>query len=372
MLPVANGVLFFNFGDRTPKLIEHQLAFKFTYKLAVTYDPTVDQKPLLQILLGYVAEQDYDNLIQIPAQTIMQHFIRDHYKKASLILGEHDASKTTYLDLLKAFFGKKNVSDVCLHAVNERFSIARMEGKIINIHDDLRYLDLKDVGKIKQITGGADEVIERKCVQGYEAELFLANVFTANNAPPIRNPIVEKDDAFFGRWNIFTFCNRFTVDPNGKKRIINDQNLSALLNLVIEMMWKIHDNHGLIVKHSPEYVRKKWMASADSVFLFVEACYSRRTGVYDSYFEKITVFEQYLKWCKENRIDEKMVIKHFDQFCGEIKKHGFEDYRPTETDPESGEKIRSRVFQIVEKKWTRHIHNVVNLVISTSESNFSL
>src|SRR5258708_27544575 len=79
-------------------------------------------------------------------------------QKAILLMGDGANGKSTYLRAVLAFIGKHNAAAVSLHKLeNDRFSAARLIGRLANICPDLPSADLTGTSMFKAITGG-DEI----------------------------------------------------------------------------------------------------------------------------------------------------------------------------------------------------------------------
>jgi phage/plasmid-associated DNA primase len=154
LLPIGNGILFFDFEAGKVELLQPDPKYLFTYRINASYDPKADSSRVDQMISEYTEYPEI--LYQIPAQAILQMMGYGPYKKAYLLQGRPDAGKTTYLEFLWSCFGLQNRADVSLNELNtaeNRFKLASLVGKIFNLHDDLRSFPLKDVGTFKRVTG---------------------------------------------------------------------------------------------------------------------------------------------------------------------------------------------------------------------------
>ncbi len=97
--------------------------------------------------------------------------------------------KSTYLRGVMAFIGKRNISAVILHKLeNDRFSAARLIGKLANICPDLPGSDLTGTSVFKAITGGDPLMAEYKFKDSLEFAPYARMVFSANHRPRARTP----------------------------------------------------------------------------------------------------------------------------------------------------------------------------------------
>ena len=145
-------------------------------------------------------------------------------QKAVLLLGEGANGKSAWLNLLRTFLGSENVSSLSLHRIEaDKFSAARLVGKLCNIGTDLPTAELAGTSLFKALTGGDAITAERKFEASFEFRPFVRLLFSANSAP-------RSDDAthgFFRRWLVIPFNRTFDAsDPDTVPRAVLDARLS--------------------------------------------------------------------------------------------------------------------------------------------------
>ena len=127
-------------------------------------------------------------------------------QKALLLLGEGGTGKSTFLRALTEFLGEENVSNLPLHKLEtERFSAARLVGKLANICADLPSTHLETSSIFKAITGGDRIAGEYKYGPGFDFTPFARLVFSANQPPRSR----DASNAFYQRWTVLPFDRAF-------------------------------------------------------------------------------------------------------------------------------------------------------------------
>ena len=123
-------------------------------------------------------------------------------QKALLLLGEGGTGKSTFLRALIEFLGKENVSNLPLHKLEtERFSVARLVGKLANICADLPSTHLETSSIFKAITGGDRIAGEYKYGTGFDFTPYARLVFSANQPPRSH----DASNAFYQRWFVLPF-----------------------------------------------------------------------------------------------------------------------------------------------------------------------
>jgi putative DNA primase/helicase len=192
---VRNGLLDLKTGTLQP----HSPDFLSPIQLPVTFDPAADC-PGWEAFLNAVFPRD-----AIPVAWEILGWLMVPYtglQKALMLTGSGANGKSRFLAGLRAFLGEENVSSVPLHKLEEnRFSSARLIGKLANIFADLPERDLDNTSVFKSLTGGDAIEVERKFEAGFEVRPFARLVFSCNRPPLVR----DATPAFFRRWLVVPF-----------------------------------------------------------------------------------------------------------------------------------------------------------------------
>jgi len=313
-LPVENGIVIFDFDAGACELIDHDPSkYKFNYKIPTKYDPTVKNTVIYDMLKGYTGNPS--ELIQIPAQAFMQTMGHGPYKRAYLIHGEKNSGKTTYIEGLEILVGDECFCDVSLDKLNQRFQIASIEGKVLNMHDDMGYFTLNDTGMFKTLTGRRKHDVERKGVQPYTATLDGVHVFTTN-MPAKFDARVKADEAFWERWSFITFNQKFCIKGDFKAKIFTPENMTAFLNIIVEEMLKIGKNGKLSTDVNLYETREKWMLAGNPLYKMVNELMEREILTIENSGGRgskgtAIIKEELLKllqlWCLNKGIDDRAI-----------------------------------------------------------------
>jgi phage/plasmid-associated DNA primase len=313
-LPVENGIIIFDFDSGTCECIDHDPEiYKFNYKIPIKYDPKIKNIVIYDMLKGYT--KNSTELIQIPAQAFMQNMGHGPYKRAYLIHGEKNSGKTTFIELLEYLVGDECFCDVSLDKLNQRFQIASIEGKVLNMHDDMGYFTLNDTGMFKTLTGRRKHDIERKGVQPYIATLDGVHVFTTN-IPAKFDARVKADEAFWERWSFITFDQNFCIKGNFKADTFTPENMTAFLNDIIDEMLRIGKNGKLSTDVNLYDTREKWMLAGNPLYKMVNELMEREILTAKNSGERgskgtAIIKEELLKilqlWCLNKGIDDRAI-----------------------------------------------------------------
>ena len=150
----------------------------FTYKLSVKYDDSIPKLYSLLLLEDWAPGLS-SALFQIPAQALLQMQLGHPYKKAYILQGEPHAGKSTFLDLLILIFTKDFIAAVRLQQLCKgQFVGGDLEGKLLNIYDDLEDIPLEVIDGFKTFTGSCTHNVERKHQPAYVGKVSAVHVFS--------------------------------------------------------------------------------------------------------------------------------------------------------------------------------------------------
>jgi phage/plasmid-associated DNA primase len=122
-------------------------------------------------------------------------------------------------------YGLENISNVPLTQIQEdRFALSDLEGKNVNIDNELAGQVIKERANLKRLTGGSRQPvrIQRKNEKAYDAILYAKLVFCANKIPNTQDDTM----AYHRRSIILTFPKTFEgkdEDPDLIKKLICNQ-----------------------------------------------------------------------------------------------------------------------------------------------------
>lgn len=234
LLNLQNGLL----DIRERRLLPHSPEHLSPIQLPVNYDPDATC-PAIEKFVEQTFPEDATELAwEIIAWLMMPNTA---FQKAVLFLGEGGNGKSRWLALVRSFLGQQNTTSLSLHALeSNRFSVARIMGKLANICADLPSEHLAGTSVFKALTDGGSEMItgEYKFKGSFEFMPFARLLFSANHPPRS----ADASQAFFDRWLAIPFDRRFR-GADGEvsadvldKRLAQPQELSGLLNKALDVL----------------------------------------------------------------------------------------------------------------------------------------
>lgn len=334
--PVENGVLVFD-GD-TVQLIPYTPGMLFTRKIHTAYIPDREANAdIISAMDDWIGLENTGILFQIAAQAIIQALPgREPFKKAYLIQGESNGGKSTFLKLLELTFGDANISQLSLQDVcgRDNFAKARMVGKYLNVGDDLQDVAAADGAGLKQITGKRTHDVNEKGKPRFTADITAVHVYACNR-PPETTDKLDRDDAFWNRWEYIRFPNYFTTNPNWISEHLTEDAVQGFFNGVIRLACKILKNGELPYASDGAVSKELWKHDSSPMLEFIEEhtdpCSSKDKdcGIPKEYF--IACYEDWVETaeCTDFERDERRrrSPKTKKQYTQKMMQEGYDEYR---------------------------------------------
>lgn len=292
---VRNGVLELDYKNRKITPIGKKPEFMFNYCIDTIYDENADSTAIDQYVEQILGKDQKELFYQIPAIAIRDLDLDlEPSKICYALVGDKHTGKDSLLNLLRKLFGNSVITSIKLKDISENDHIlASIEGKLLNLNGELpAVLPNISTEMMKELTGSKIHNVNPKGIQPYDTVITAIHVFAGNQFPKCR--IKENEDAFWDRWEILHFNNPFPINERYNASIFTEQNMSALLNIVINKLFDIYD-YG--VKRQTIDAYTEWMSDSNSVLKFI------RDVMYDteeSYeYLKDDLFSYYKIYCKD-------------------------------------------------------------------------
>jgi putative DNA primase/helicase len=287
---VRNGIL----NVETQELREHDPAFLSPVQIPVSYDAEA-RCPAWERFISEVFPEDARELaFELAADLITPS---RSAQKAVLLLGEGSNGKSTFLRALTAFVGSTNAAGVSLHKLeSDRFSAARLIGKLTNICPDLPSAHLTGTSAFKAITGGDDLHAEYKYRDSFEFRPYCRLVFSANHVPRSG----DASHAFFRRWLVVPFERTFEPGEQVPRevldaRLADPRELAGVLNRALEVLPRVR-REGFTESEKMREAHDEFRSMTDPVSVWL----ARRTvEAAEAFIPKGALLEAYNADCEE-------------------------------------------------------------------------
>lgn len=281
----------------------------FTWKLPVAYDrdaicprfdqflgevmPDRDRRELLVDLMGYALTR------------------KNRFNLFFVCVGDGGNGKTTFGNVLNALLGKDAVATLTLQQItSNRFAPAQLDGKLVNLCDDLPYnKPLEATGILKVLTGEGTMSAENKGQPLFDLRFGGKLISMGNRLPPTS----EDTTAFWRRAVVIPFDETFLEDdprrdPDLEEKLVAE--LPGILNRALEGLRRVQSRRKFDPKGLFSNSKEEWRMRADPIRQFVLT--TREVGR-DLYVPSDDLYRDYVAWTQEseeNAVDKKVFGKH--------------------------------------------------------------
>ncbi len=223
------------------------------------------------------------------------------YSKALMLYGETGTGKTTVLNIIKRLIGHEKTSGVSLQALSERFQIANLRNKKLNIYDDLSNKKIGYTDEFNRVVTNSRLTGELKGIQDNISWHNSCKLMFACNILP--ETFQNTPNSFWKRWILICCQNDFyhekTEDNSMRDKEWSKEEIAGLFNAVMDA-WRRLEKRGDFEKQwlDREYVKNRWQIDINPVALFVN---------------------QHCEISKSNEVDYGTFYKHLNAFRTELK-----------------------------------------------------
>lgn len=308
-IPVKNGVL---------NLITRQLRDydqdndRFFNKIPVVYN--LDKKcPLIDLHLQEVLANPEDKKVMY--ELIGYCLERTHFiEKAFMFLGDGRNGKGKTIEIIKRFVGAESCCSVPLISMREdSFNLHQMHGKLVNLAGDLNNTDLKNTGLFKSLTGRDLITAHRKFMTDIIFVNHAKNVFACNELPKV----YDLSKGFWSRWILLQFPYEFIsqsefdkLDPQEREfkkikdvdhiaNIINDDELSGLLNQALDGLDRLHKQKDFSYSIGTDAIKDTWIRKSNS---FTAFCFDAVEPVDGGCVIKGDLRKEFNRYCRDYKL----------------------------------------------------------------------
>ena len=307
------------YNMRTGKFVSHTPDYYSLNQKPFPYNPKARPKHFIKFLKEEVLwTEDITTAIDIIAYTFLRYNTHELY---FILIGNGANGKSVFTGLVTNLHGLKNVSNVSLTSlVTNRFALADLENKDVNIDTELSSVTIKDMSILKKLTGKQPIRIERKGKDAYEVILHAKQIFNANQMP--NNP--DNSDARHRREIPLSFPFQFEGakdDPNLLNKLSTEEELSGIFNIIAHLL------RNRIIKTQRIYInqktikerREKAELTYDPIKSFKDRVIAK-DSVDSDYEIKDELYIAYRRFCKFY----KLPVQQKETFGGILKKKPYE------------------------------------------------
>ena len=247
--------------------LPHDEKYNFTYQLPYDYNPDAKSPVFDKFLKTSLGDEDLIKVVGEYLGYILNTNAKNH-EKAFFAYGDGSNGKSTLMNIIKALFGKENISVVELTEMGDTQKRALMDGKLLNISSDAKKSGL-DTSAFKKIVSG-EPVLGKYLFKDIYTIEQLPKLFVAMNKLPFHNG--DNSFGFFRRLLLIPF--KLTIKEEDKdyeleSKVINNE-LPAILNFAIEGIKRLTEQGSFTEAASMKEAMNNYKESSNHVSTFLE------------------------------------------------------------------------------------------------------
>jgi putative DNA primase/helicase len=246
------------------------------------------------------------------------------FKKAFMLLGDTDAGKTTFIKLVKDLLGESNYSAEPIGKLfnpNNRFEEINLFHKLANLTSETKEYSIEDIDRFKRLTGGDPITADVKFKKPITFTPYAKLIVASNKLPDVKD---RNDNAFWRRWLIVEFPNKFPNDDDWYYRTFTGGEKEGILTVSIMAITRVFLQKRFDFEQTPEQVMGMWLANIDSVYSFVKTYVEKGVLVLDPrngdlWVKRRDLYDMYKGYCLDQGfrgVGKKAFTRKLREFFG--------------------------------------------------------
>lgn len=294
------------------KLLEHSPDFGFLYVLPFEYRPD-DACPTFDKFLDTFTSGDKE--LQLVLKEFLGYAICDDnymFQKCLILLGGGSNGKSTFFKIINLLIGAKNISNLSLEDLSSTTAKSALEGKLINLCDELPTENFTETNSFKNLFGGTTQV--RKLYKDAQTIMNKAKfLFSGNTMPKSR----DTSEGFLRRLTFVPLKAVFKEGVNADPRIAEkiEPELPGVFNSVMLAFEGAKARGSLSDSAAGRAIHKSYRNSIDSVRAWFEDYVVVHDDLNQSVVPVRDLFHAYSSYCEIN--NERIPTK--DQFLKKLE-----------------------------------------------------
>lgn len=292
LIPVKNGLLEW----QTRQLLSFTPDYFFTSVLPVDYRPECGC-PEIEKFIEIVCPGNLPLIRELMGNTLLRSA---KFETATILYGQGGNGKSTFLSLIEKLHGNENKANLSLQQIcdnDDKFILAQLYEKTVNVCDDLPKQSVDFTGQLKSAVSGKAIMGQHKGKPHFSFNPFAKFFFAANEFPRTK----DTTPAYWRRWIILDFPIKFVDGDNADKNLDeklggNAEEMSGFLNFALEGLKKIEAQGFISRSENSEETRLTWLSQSDPLAVFFEKFVKISES---SSIEKNKLFSAFVEFCEE-------------------------------------------------------------------------
>lgn len=277
---------------REKRLLPHDPKYRAVNQIPHEYKPDAAcEGKRIEAFLNFICpEPDSREMLLQFAGYAHTHDVSQ--QKFLVLLGEGGSGKSTFIRLMEAAVGSRNLSNISLTDLQQRFASFGLMGKLLNSCADLEIAALEDTAVIKKVLGEDTLRAEQKGRDAISFKNYAKLIFSTNELPVVR---AEKTNGFYRRLLVLPM-NRVPEKKN--PGLLNEllHEIDYFLRLSVQALERMYGNEIITASAESEKAVEQLRMDSDTVQAFlVEEC------ILDdgSRIERADLYRKYERYCED-------------------------------------------------------------------------
>ena len=315
LMNFKNGVL--NLNDMN--FMEHSPKFRSSIQLPYSYNKEAKCPRFMEFLSEiFLGDKEMIDVIQ----EIMGYCIScdNEAQKFFIFYGQGSNGKSVLCELLRELAGRENCSSLSIKDLGQRFSVADLEGKPLNLSTENESANGRAYNSqyIKAISGGDFIKAEKKMKDVYTFQPFCKLIFSANNYPKFN----DYSFGFYRRIMVIPFEATFDKESGTADVHLLDKlqaELPGILNFALEGLMRLRKNGYVFSRAAKIENSLKWYRQAMNPYRAFFDEYITFTKNDRNRIKCSDVWKRFCEWAAENGQAESRYVSA-NKFWSELKK----------------------------------------------------
>lgn len=306
------------YDPKHKRQIPHHPKYKSMNQMPYSYDPDEEtESELMEMFLQWAAENPNDRTMLLQFYGLCLS-LDTRQQKFLMLTGRGGSGKSIVLSLLILMVGEKNVSNIPLEKLGERFASIGLLHKLVNSCADLEISALESTALIKQAIG--EDMIrgEHKGKDSISFRSYARMIFSSNELPLVKS---EKTNGFYRRLLVLKLDKSpEVVDPYLFDKLKEPENMKYLIHESVKALEQMYESGTITESETSKELVKQLRRDSDTVQAFLDFATEKDP---DNRIEKCRLFDAYTKYCQD---EERTPLKKSNFYKSVIHK-GFREIR---------------------------------------------
>ena len=292
---LINGTVEINLDDEQDIEVlfrEHRKDDFLTYVLPYNYDITAKCPKFKAFFNQVQPEEMFRNIILEFLGWVFIPTSMLKLEKTVILKGEGSNGKSVIFDIVRALFGKENMSYLSPKDLADERSNNMLGNSLLNYSSEFESSTL-DNEQFKKVCSGEPLKVREIYGKPYNMYDYAKLMFNANN---MKN--IEHSYSFLRRFILIPFdvkINETEKDVNLAKKIVKEE-LSGIFNLVLEAMVRVWGNKAFSNINNVSKYASQYMTQNDNIAQFIEWFGQEKGLTYK--INQHNAYEEYAGFCK--------------------------------------------------------------------------